>query len=61
MGEKTSSGEKCGMQGKKKTEDDGKNSGTEKRQRKGPDLADLVGHRCAGDPKASIYTKNYWK
>ena len=35
MGEKTSSGEKCGMQGKKETEDYGKNSVTEKRQRRG--------------------------
>ena len=33
MGEKASSDEKCGMQGKKETEDYGKNSVTEKRQR----------------------------
>ena len=38
MGEKTSSGEKCGMQGKKKTEDCGKNSVIERRQERGPDL-----------------------
>ena len=54
MGEKTLSGEKCGKQGKKETEDHGKNSVTEMRQRRGPDLADLVGHRRAGDTKASM-------
>ena len=54
MGEETSSGKKCGIQGKKETEDYGKNCVTEKRQRRGLDLADLVGHRRAGYPKASI-------
>ena len=42
------------MQGKKETEDYGKNNVTEKRQRRGPDLADLMGHRREGDPTAAI-------
>ena len=49
MGENTSSGEKWGMQGKKETEDYGKNSETGKRQRRGLDLVDLVGYHRAGD------------
>ena len=55
MGEKTSSGQKCGLQGKKETVDYGKNTVTEKRQRRGPDLADLVGHRHAEYPKTSEF------
>ena len=40
------------MQGKKETEDYEKNGVPEKRQRRGPDRADLVGPRRAEDPKA---------